>query len=157
MLMTEREWDTLFDQARDEAGWAGIVGFQLLDAEDGGAVVTCNTMRDVYVFFAAAGSVLDRADSTELARSATADTVYDSGSPNGFVRLTLRDLQVTDSLTGARHTTPPQSTEDELLDRIMGRRDRVIGQGRGGYTRPRTHVRDLDQSDVDADGERAAE
>jgi len=143
MLVTEREWDTLFGDAQAEA-W-GIVGFQLLAGEDGGAVVTCNTMHDVYVFFACAGAVLDKADSTELARGARADVVFDGGSPNGFVRLTLTDLQVTDSLTGTPRVAAPQPTEQELLDRVFGR---------VRSTRQRPVPRDLDQSDVEADGQR---
>jgi hypothetical protein len=145
MLLTEREWDTLYDDAQGRA--EGIVGFKLLDDKDGGAQVTCTTMHDVFVFFAAAGAVLNQADAAELARNAHATVVFDGGSPNGFVRLTLTDLQVADSLTGTPRTTTPAPTVEELLDLIYGR---------ATTPRRRPVARDLDQSDVDADGERAA-
>jgi hypothetical protein len=146
MLVTEREWDTMFDQARE--GAKGIVGFKLVGTEDGGAVVvTCTDMHDVYTFFAAAGAVLSPAEATELARNGHTDIVFDGGSPNGFVRLTLDDLQVTESLTGTPKPATPELTEEQILDRIFGR-------STTSYRRIR---RDLDQSDVDADGARAGD
>lgn len=88
--ITEREWDTLRDQATGTV--SGITGLVLTSW---GALITCTDMYDVYAFFAAAGVVLERDKAVEVARSAQASVAFD-GSPNGVVHLRLVGLQVTD-------------------------------------------------------------